>query len=989
MIETGRCALAWSDPVLTTARPATLTWDDPGQPWVLWALGRVEDNTLTLSLELRRDGDRMPVDEPELILGGDDGLVIHHHRAAPFDDRHAYPWVNLFRGEGRTLGVETGLIPPRFSAAGTPPGANGYSPIRVPLEELPQFLDRLYHLPCVPELDLPPDIGPTPQRLVPTPHLKLSEQADEAAHATRRRPGSSYMAEAELDYAGAQVKPLQGGWFIFPPGSEGASPGANPSIEPTPSGLGEQPPPRKARAAQPMGAQADLTGDTLVPQQAPARDTPSNPTPRPAPIRRDLAFERRAMSTLLAMGLRSAPATGTGPPRPPALLLPAKRMPSVVRELLGQGWVISIDRRVVRNPGPVHLSVTTGIDWFELRGSVRYSGADGDHDVPLPEILAASRAGKAMITLEDGSCAMLPHEWLSENRLLAAVGTQRGDHVGFRHNQAALLEALLTRHPGVEIDAKFEAIRQRLRRFDRIAPLDASPTFHGQLRHYQRDGLGWLRFLRWLGVGGVLADDMGLGKTIQVLAMLEARYSQPDPAEPAAKPSATSQPLPSLIVVPRSAVFNWVDEARRFAPNLDLLTYTGGDRHALRDAFAHHHVVVTSYGVMRKDIAELQRHRFDYVVLDEAQAIKNPGSQVAKAARLLLANHRLALTGTPVENHLGDLWSIFEFLNPGMLGSGTRFARLIRRLSRRPRPQPLVVSPVPANVDTPRPSIATPTASTDPAATGLAQLTAALRPFILRRTKQQVLQELPDKTEQTILCHMNAPQRQQYDQLLHYYRSLLLGASTAGSDRSAPADSDRSTMMVLEALLRLRQAACHPGLIDPARADDRSAKLDELIGRLEPIVEAGHKALVFSQFTSLLAIVRKRLDERQFVYEYLDGQTRNRKQCVERFQTDPDCPVFLISLKAGGLALNLTAAEYVFLLDPWWNPAVEAQAIGRAHRIGQTRHVFAYRLICQDTVEQRITQLQARKRDLAEAVIRSDNDLLRNLTRDEMLWLLR
>jgi SNF2 family DNA or RNA helicase len=394
---------------------------------------------------------------------------------------------------------------------------------------------------------------------------------------------------------------------------------------------------------------------------------------------------------------------------------------------------------------------------------------------------------------------------------------------------------------------------------------------------------------------------------------------------------------------------------------------------------------------MRRDVDELRKTPFHYVVLDEAQAIKNPGSQVAKAARLLRAEHNLALTGTPVENHMGDLWSIFEFLNPGMLGSSTHFSQIIKSAvqeSRGGRGN----GHAPAGRDAAVAVDAEAPAEEDAAVLGprtlqstevAAQLGRALRPFVLRRTKKQVLADLPEKTEQTILCEMEPAQRQVYDQLLRHYRGTLLAQATPSGM------SGGSSMLVLEALLRLRQAACHPGLIDPQRVGEPSAKLEALLEDVTELIEEGHKALVFSQFTSFLSIVRQRLDAAGIVYEYLDGQTRHRKQRVQRFQNDPDCPLFLISLKAGGLGLNLTAAEYVFILDPWWNPAVENQAIDRAHRIGQTRHVFAYRMICQDTVEQRIAELQERKRQLADAILgEQPESLLQSLTREDLERLL-
>ena len=403
-------------------------------------------------------------------------------------------------------------------------------------------------------------------------------------------------------------------------------------------------------------------------------------------------------------------------------------------------------------------------------------------------------------------------------------------------------------------------------------------------------------------------------------------------------------------MVPRSLVFNWKQEAARFTPKLRILDHTGAGRLAPGEHFDDYDLVITTYGTLRRDAAALARTRFDYAILDEAQAIKNAATESAKAARLLRAEHRLALSGTPIENHLGELWSLFEFLNPGMLGKVSVFQDEGGGLR---------------NPDEPTRQL----------------LARALRPFVLRRTKEQVARELPPKLEQTLSCELEPAQRANYEELRRHYRQSLLGRL----EREGLA---RMKIHVLEALLRLRQAACHPGLIDPKRAGEGSAKLDTLLPRLTEVVAEGHKALVFSQFVSLLTIVRDRLRREGIAHEYLDGRTRDRAERVERFQTDPGCPLFLISLKAGGLGLNLTAADYVFLLDPWWNPAVEAQAIDRTHRIGQTRQVFAYRLIARDTVEEKILQLQQHKRALADAILGADGSLIRSLTREDLELLL-
>ncbi|MDA1166148.1 MAG: SNF2-related protein, partial [Planctomycetota bacterium] len=604
-----------------------------------------------------------------------------------------------------------------------------------------------------------------------------------------------------------------------------------------------------------------------------------------------------------------------------------------VRQLIEDKWQVQADSKDVRQAGPVQFRVNTSVDWFELQATVDFAGLN----VALPELLAALSRGETTVRLDDGSLGILPEEWLTQYGLLTGLGTPDGENLRFSNTQAGLLDALLAGQESVDYDDKFLSIRDRMRDFRGIHEVAASERFHGELRGYQKEGLGWLQYLQVFGFGGCLADDMGLGKTVQLLALLQDRLDQkPEPK------------YPSLIVVPKSLIFNWMEEAHRFTPDLKMLEYTGIERAQLRDDFHKVDVIITTYGTLRRDVYQLREIPFDYIVLDEAQTIKNSASQVAKASRLLQARYRIALSGTPIENHLGDLWSIFEFLNPGMLGRSSLF-RIYA-------------------------ADATDVNSRE-------MLRKGLDPFILRRTKQQVANDLPEKLEQTIYCDMGREQRKLYDEMRAHYRESLI-------DMVRDQGLAKSQMHVLEALLRLRQAACHPGLLDPERVDGASAKMDVLLAQVEELVEEGHKALVFSQFTSLLAIVRKRFDEKGITYEYLDGQTRNRKEHVDRFQNDPDCPVFLISLKAGGLGLNLTAAEYVFLLDPWWNPAVEAQAIDRAHRVGQTKRVFAYRLICRGTVEEKIAALQAQKQELADAILQESSSMMKRMTVEDLDMLL-
>jgi superfamily II DNA or RNA helicase len=650
---------------------------------------------------------------------------------------------------------------------------------------------------------------------------------------------------------------------------------------------------------------------------------------------RDAAAEERALERVTALGFR--PATETSGEA--ALRVPPSRVPEAVRTLLGEGWSVEAQGKLYRSPGRFRLNVASGIDWFELHGDVEFEG----ETVRLPELLAALRRGDGFVPLGDGSLGLLPEEWLKRWAPLAAVGETEGDHLRFEAPQAILLDAWLEEEPAATCDETFARARERLRGFSGVAPAAAPPGFRGTLRPYQQVGLGWLHFLREFGLGGCLADDMGLGKTVQVLALLEARR------ELRAAGGRERNLPPSLVVVPRSLVFNWLAEAAQFTPALKVLDYTGAGRSQESAPFAGCDVVLTTYGTLRRDIAVLKEAELDYVILDEAQAIKNATSQTAKAARLLRGRHRLALTGTPVENHLGELWSLLEFLNPGFLGASTFRARSAELR--------------------------------DPGATARETLARALRPVILRRTKQQVATELPARIEQTLVCELPPKQRRLYDELRDHYRAVL-------EQRIGTQGLGRAKLLVLEALLRLRQAACHPALVDRGLEGDPCAKLDLLLPHLGEVLAEGHKALVFSQFTSFLALLRQQLDAEGTPYLYLDGKTRDRQELVEEFQSEGGRPLFLISLKAGGLGLNLTAADYVYLLDPWWNPAVEAQAVDRAHRIGQTRTVFAYRLVARDTVEEKILELQAGKRALADAIIQADQSLMADLSREDLALLL-
>jgi superfamily II DNA or RNA helicase len=642
---------------------------------------------------------------------------------------------------------------------------------------------------------------------------------------------------------------------------------------------------------------------------------------------RDYDAERAARERLIAGGARDDIdfALDFGPPR---LTVAKTKLASFIVDLVRDGWRVDAGGHRYRAPGAARAQVRSGIDWFDLDLVIDFDGATA----ALPALLEALRKKESTVILSDGTIGLVPAEWLARFGPVLASGSSIEDVTRFSRSQLGLLDALLAALPDVSVDETFERARERLHKFEGISPMDPPASFVGELRAYQREGLGWLHFLREFALGGCLADDMGLGKTVQVLALLAGCC----PAK-----------RPSIIVVPRSLVFNWVREAARFTPSLRVLDYSN-PRRRIQDIDAKNiDIVITTYGILRSDAAQLRGIDFEYAILDEAQAIKNPSTGSAKAARLLRARHRLALSGTPIENRLEELWSLFEFLNPGMFGGISTF-RLI------------------ADQD-------------DPDAREI--LRQALRPVILRRTKAQVAPELPDRIEQTLFVELEPAQRGFYMQLLAESRRTVFDVVDRAGIGSA-------RMHILTALLRLRQAACHPVLADPEASHLPSAKLDALIPSLTEIVAEGHKAVVFSQFTSFLALLRRRMHTAGIAYEYLDGATRDREQRVDNFQAPNGPPVFLISLKAGGHGLNLTAADYVYLLDPWWNPAVEAQAIDRAHRIGQTRHVIATRIVARDTIEEKVLELQASKRALADAILGADQGVLAGIGREELEMLL-
>jgi non-specific serine/threonine protein kinase len=591
--------------------------------------------------------------------------------------------------------------------------------------------------------------------------------------------------------------------------------------------------------------------------------------------------------------------------------------------------------KINRATPSLHVSITSGIDWFDLKTLVEF----GDQQISFHDVRKALKRGEHYVKLADGSVGQIPDEWLEKYKHLWNLAEETADGFRVADVHLSLLDSLLEDDASIQTPAELRERRERFRTFERIEPRALPSGFVGELRPYQKHGFDWLYFLRDYNFGGILADDMGLGKTVQVLAYLQSLQEQAR-AESEARAA-------SLLVVPKSLIANWQRESEKFTPSLRFLEYMGNFRNKDAAIFNDYDVVLTTYGTMLRDVELLREYKFNYVVLDESQAIKNPLAKSAKAARLLNAEHRLVMTGTPVENNTFELWSQFAFLNPGLLGNMDYFKSAF-------------ATPIEAKGDEE-------TAKT---------LRKLVYPFILRRTKEQVAPELPPRTERIVYTDMDAAQKKLYAQTREKYRAELLGLiETEGMNDVR--------FKILEGLLRLRQIAIHPALVEKNYRGE-APKFEVLLETLETLQAEGHKALVFSQFVETLKLLKCELDERKVKYVYLDGKTQNRQEHVDQFQDDPKIPFFLISLKAGGVGLNLTAADYVIHLDPWWNPAVEMQASDRAHRIGQDKPVFVYKIIARDTVEEKILQLQEKKRALVKNIIATEASFFKSLTQDDV-----
>lgn len=581
----------------------------------------------------------------------------------------------------------------------------------------------------------------------------------------------------------------------------------------------------------------------------------------------------------------------------------------------------------------IAVSITENRDWFDILAKIKF----GEYEIPFLKLRNLIIHNKYEFTLPNGEIAMIPEVWRRQySELFAFAETSDGEStLTLKKHHISLVQELQTDNLAqVTIHNKLE----KLKDFDKIEDFPMPNGFSGKLRPYQKAGYNWMNFLNRYKFGGCLADDMGLGKTVQTLALLQAQ-----------KEAGVTQA--SLLVMPTSLVYNWEVEARKFTPELKVFVYTGTHRDKNIDQFYGYDLILTSYGIIRIDADLLRDYYFNYIILDESQAIKNPSSIIAKSVSQLNSRHRLILTGTPLENTTLDLWSQMTFINPGLLGT-ERFFRNEFLL------------PIEKKNDEQK----------------MQRLYTIIKPFILRRHKSQVATELPEKIENVQYCTMHAAQEELYEETKSYFRNKIL-------EQIDEKGSPKSQLILLQGLTKLRQIANHPRMVKPDY-EGSSGKLEDVLYRLETAVSEKHKILVFSQFVKHLAILREQLQKLNLSYTYLDGSTKDRRSQVDLFQQEKNIQIFLISLKAGGLGLNLTAADYVFILDPWWNPAIEAQAVDRAHRIGQEQKVFTYKFITKNTVEEKILALQKNKKRLADELITTEESFVKALTKDDIISLL-
>ncbi|MGM0497098.1 MAG: DEAD/DEAH box helicase, partial [Bacteroidota bacterium] len=612
----------------------------------------------------------------------------------------------------------------------------------------------------------------------------------------------------------------------------------------------------------------------------------------------------------------------------------------------------------------IDASVQEDNDWFDIRAVVKIGG----FSFPFIKLKRHILEGKREIQLPDGTYALLPREWFTKYSDLFKFGIADQEKISLKKHHFKILENSLER-----INNNYlERLKQFFDDFQLKGneDIEVPPQTSSILRSYQAEGYKWMSMLHRYRFGGCLADDMGLGKTLQMLTLLlevkntvpKQKISEREATKAkqlnlfekmevqTSEESESRQVTPTnLIIMPTSLVHNWQNEIHKFTPEFSVYKYTGMNRTKnIRDLYDYD-IVLTSYGIVRNDFEQLNQIRFYYVILDESQHIKNPSSKTYKAVNQLNSKCRFVLTGTPIENSLSDLWAQLNFLNNGLLGNYNFFRNEF-------------IQPIEKHGNERKKM----------------KLQSIIAPFLLRRTKYQVAKELPEKTEQTIFCEMTEEQKAYYEEEKSKVRNSLI-------ENLEEEAGEKPTMRILEGLSVLRQAANHPVLVDNEYTGD-SGKFEELLEYVQSIISEDHKVLVFSSYKKHLRLLAEYFDKESWNYSLLTGETKNREKVVGEFQNGPSNKIFLIQIKAGGVGLNLTAADYVLILDPWWNPAVEEQAVNRAHRIGQDKNVMVYRFISAGTVEEKIQKLQGKKARLAETFVAS-NETIKNLSKQQILEL--
>ena len=607
-------------------------------------------------------------------------------------------------------------------------------------------------------------------------------------------------------------------------------------------------------------------------------------------------------------------------------------------EITVSGFTLTSRLNKNYNLGTVNVEISSHMenDWFDLRGVVKI----GTWEMPFTHFRKNILQGVREYEMPDGSIAILPETWFSRYKNIFEFGKSSEDSLRIHKQHFSLLTDTFDN----EGQRGFEKLEKLLIR-DQIPVLKQPRGLNCLMRQYQSDGLNWLNFLQTAGLGGCLADDMGLGKTIQTLALLQHNKENIiAPERPEIESdltlfgNQTGTRLTSLVIVPASLIYNWENEIKRFVPEMKVYSHKGNQRKKAASWFQNFDIVLSSYHTIRQDIELISSYSFHYIILDESQVIKNPGSMLYKTVTRLKSEFKLVLTGTPVENSLTDLWTQLNFVNPGLLGELSFFRKEFAK-------------PIEKMGDDEKEI----------------KLRKIIQPFILRRTKEMVANDLPPVTQQTVFCEMTEEQFKLYDEEKSSVRnSILKNIESNGLEKSA--------IIILQGLMKLRQISNHPVMAYEDYTSG-SGKFETVLQNMESVISEGHKILVFSSFVKHLALYAEELRRKRIRFTMLTGASINREKIVNSFQNDPENKIFLISLKAGGVGLNLTAADYVFLLDPWWNPASEMQALSRAHRIGQDKSIFVYRYITTNSIEEKIVRLQEKKSRLADTFISSNNPL--------------